>query len=249
MDAPQEKRFLELAERAYAQGNYCFTNFLDLASLSSFFRVLPALPPVPYALFGGAEGCERRMLRLGNADFCGYDQPFPIVCIHLFPLNKKFSDALTHRDFLGALMALGIERELLGDIIVRENEAYLFCLDRIAPYILQNFTQARRTTLSCQVVDAPPAGALFRTEKRVVQLASERADALIAHVYRLSRSDAQALFPQGKIYVDGRLCENTGYTPKTGEIVSVRGFGRFRYIGTESLSKKGKCNVTVEIYI
>ena len=249
MDAPQEKRFQELADRAYAQGHYCFTNFLDLASLGSFFRVLPALPPVPYALFGGAEGCERKVLRFGDADLCGYEMPFPIVCIRLFPLNRKFADALSHRDFLGALMALGIEREMLGDIIVRENEAYLFCLERIAPYILQNFTQAKHTTLSCEIVDAPPAGALFRTEKRLVQLSSERIDALIAHVYRLSRSDAQALFPQGRIYVDGRNCENTGYAPKAGEIISVRGFGRLRYAGTESMSKKGKHNVAVEIYI
>lgn len=249
MDAPLEKRFQELAERAYAQGNYCFTNFLDLAALSSFFRVLPFLPPVPYALFGGAEGCERKLLRLGNEDFCGYEMPFPIACIRMFPLNKKFADPLTHRDFLGALMALGLEREMLGDIMVRENEAYLFCLERIAPYILENFVQARHTTLCCEIVSTPPEGALFRTEKRVVQLSSERIDALIAHVYRLSRSDAQALFPTGKIFVDGRLCENTGYTPKPGEIISVRGFGRMRYTGTESLSKKGKCNVAVEVYV
>lgn len=249
MDVPQEKRFQELADRAYSQGSYAFTNFLDLAALNSFFRVLPSLPSIPHTLFGGADGCERRILRLGNEDFCGYDQPFPIECIRMFPLSKKFSDVLTHRDFLGALMALGMERELLGDIIVRENEAYLFCLDRIAPYILQNFTQAKHTTLSCEIVAAPPAGALFRTEKKLVQLSSERIDALIAHVYRLSRSDAQALFPQGKVFVEGRQCENTGLTPKAGEIISVRGFGRMRYVGTESLSKKGKCNVAVEIYI
>ena len=71
----------------------------------------------------------------------------------------------------------------------------------------------------------------------------------MAHVYKLSRGDAQALFPAGKIFVDGRLCENTGAAPKAGQIISVRGFGRFRYQGLDSLSKKGKSNVVVELYV
>ena len=249
MDDAIEKRLSELVRRSYAQGCYCFTNFLDLQALSVWERIRPALPPVKATLFGGLEGCERKILRLGDESACGYDVPFPIRCIRAVPLNKKFADPLTHRDFLGALMALGIERELLGDIIIRDAEAYLFCVDRIAPYLTENFMQARHTSLRCEVVEAPPAGELFRTEKRVVQLSSERVDALIAHVYRLSRSDAQALIPAEKVFVNGRQCQSAGYTPKPGEIVSVRGFGRMRYIGAESVSKKGKYNVAVEIYI
>ena len=241
MDDAQAKRFLELAQRAWNQGTYAFTNFLDLAALTCFYQTAPALPPVPYALFGGAEGCERKVLRLGDEGFCGYDQPFPIACLKITPVNPRFAEPLTHRDFLGALMALGVQRELLGDIIVRENETYLFCLERIADYIAVNFTQARHT--------APPAGALFTLRRQTVQLSSERLDALVAHVYKLSRGDAQALFPAGKIFVDGRLCENTGATPKAGQIISVRGFGRFRYQGLDSLSKKGKSNVVVELYV
>ena len=149
----------------------------------------------------------------------------------------------------GSLMALGMERELLGDIVVRENEAFLFCEERIAPYITQNFTQARHTFLNCEAVERLPEGALFETRRVTVQLASQRIDALIAHVYRLSRSEAQALFPAGKIFVSGRLCESPGYTPKTGDILSVRGFGRMKYVGIESKSKKGKENTAVDVYI
>lgn len=249
MDDKQAKRFQELAGRAWRQGTYAFTNFLDLAALTCFYQTVPSLPPVPWALSGGAEGCERKVLRLGDEGFCGYEQPFPIVCLKITPLNPRFAEALTHRDYLGALMALGIERELLGDIIVREKETYLFCLERIADYIVVNFTQARHTALRCQQVDAPPAGALFTLRRETVQLSSERLDALVAHVYKLSRADAQALFPAGKIFVDGRLCENTGAVPKAGQIISVRGFGRFRYQGLSSLSKKGKSNVDVDLYV
>ena len=249
MEEAQEKRFEELFRRYNAQGVYLFTNFLDLAALSTLQRILPRLPRAPYTLFGGAEGCERRMLRLGSEEECGYEEPFPIACIRIAPASARFAEKLTHRDFFGALMNLGFERELLGDIIVREEGAYLFCLERIAPYVAQSLTQVRRTTVRCSLLDAPPEGALFKLERQVVQLASVRADALIAHVYKLSRSDAQALFAQGRVFVDGRECRDTGYTPKTSEILSVRGFGRMRYVGVDSLSKKGKSNTAVELFV
>ncbi|MBQ9197151.1 MAG: hypothetical protein IJ157_07885 [Clostridia bacterium] len=248
MEEAQEKRFEELFRRYNAQGLYLFTNFLDLAALSTLQRVLPRLPRAPYTLFGGAEGCERKMLRLGSEEECGYEEPFPIACVLIAPASAKFAEKLSHRDFLGALMNLGFERELLGDIVVREEGAYLFCLERIAPYIAQSLTQVRRTTVRCSQMPELPDGALFKLERQVVQLASVRADALVAHVYKLSRSDAQALFVQGRVFVDGRECRDTGYTPKAGEILSVRGFGRMRYVGVDSLSKKGKSNTAVELF-
>lgn len=249
LDDTQEKRFQELFRRYDTQGVYLFTHFLDLAALNTLNRCLPRLPPAPWTLFGGAEGCERKMLRLGSEEECGYDQPFPIACVRMAPASAKFAEKLTHRDFLGALMNLGFERELLGDIVVREEEAFLFCEERIAPYIQQSLTQVRRTTVRCSIMDALPQGDLFRLERRVVQLASVRADALVAHVFKLSRSDAQALFAQGRVFVDGRACADTGYTPKEGEILSVRGFGRMKYIGVDSLSKKGKSNTAVEVFV
>lgn len=249
MDDTQEKRFQELFKRYEAQGVYLFTNFLDLAALSVLQRAVPRLPRVPWTLFGGAEGCERKMLRLGSEEECGYEQPFPIACLRIAPASVRFAEKLTHRDFLGALMNLGFERELLGDIVVREEAAYLFCVERIAPYIAQSLTQVRRTTVRCAQMERLPEGELFRLERQVVQLASVRADALVAHLFRLSRSDAQALFAQGRVFVDGRECRDTGYTPKPGEILSVRGFGRARYIGVDSLSKKGKSNTAVEVFV
>ncbi len=249
MDEMFKKRVLEWADRSWNQGIYCFSHFLDLAQRSDFLSMVPSLPNVPWALYGGAEGCERQMLRFGSQDSCGYDAPFPIQCLKISPLNAKFAEPLTHRDYLGSLMALGIERETMGDIAVKPEGAYLFCEERIAPYIVEHFTQARHTFLHCEPAEAPPEGALFETRRVTVQLSSQRVDALTAHVFKMSRGDAQALFPAGKIFVGGRLCESPGYAPKPGDIISVRGYGRFRYAGVESLSKKGKENTAVELFI
>ncbi len=249
MDEVFKKRVLEWADRSWSQGVYCFSHFLDLAARSDFLSLAPSLPPAGWKLFGGAEGCERQMLRLGSEDTCGYDAPFPIQCLKISFVSPKYAESLTHRDYLGALMALGVERETMGDIVVRPDGAYLFCEERMAPYILQNFTQARRTALSCAVTETPIEGALFKTQRMTVQLSSQRVDALIAHVYRMSRSQAQALFPAGKVFVSGRLCESPGYTPKAGDILSVRGYGRMKYLGIDSLSKKGKENTAIELFV
>ncbi len=249
MDETLKKRLTELANRSYGQGVYCFTHFLDLAGRSDFMSLVPSLPPAPWTLFGGAEGCERQMLRFGSEDLCGYSQPFPIAILRLAPLSAKFAEPLTHRDYLGSLMALGMERELLGDIVVRKDAAYLFCEERIAPYIAEHFVQARHTSLSAEIIQELPEGALFETKRMLVQVASQRVDALVAHVFKMSRGDAQALFPAGKVFVSGRLCESPGHAPKPGDVISVRGFGRFRYCGVESLSKKGKENTAVELFV
>lgn len=249
MDDVLKKRLSEWAERSYNQGVYSFSHFLDLAGRSDFLSLLPALPPVPYTLFGGVPDCERLMLRFGDEALCGYDQPFPIVCLQIRPLSEKFAEPLTHRDYLGALMALGIERELLGDIAVMPNETYLFCEERIAPYITENFRQARHTALSCHPAPRLPEGPLFETRRVTVQLSSQRSDALIAHVFRLSRAQAQALFPAGRVFVSGRLCLSPGYAPKPGDILSVRGLGRMKYQGVESLSKKGKENTVIDLFV
>lgn len=244
-----EKRFRELFARADAQGCYVFTNFLDLAALNTLHQILPTLARVPFTLFGGAEGCERKILRVGSEELCGYEEPFPIACVMIAPASLRFAEKLTHRDYLGALMNLGIERELLGDIIVREEGAYLFCVERIAPYLAEGITQVRRTTVRCRMLDSVPEGELFKTERMTVQLASVRLDALIGHIYRLSRAEAQALILHGKVFADGRECGDASYSPKNGEIISVRGYGRVRYMGVDSISKKGKCNIAVERYI
>ena len=247
MSLDDKKRFIELAARADARCRYCFTEFLDLAGQNELQSVKRQLA-VPYSLFGGVEGCERRVARFGSEDICGYEEPFPIVCLKISPRSAKFAETLTHRDFLGSLMALGIERELLGDIVVHDS-AYLFCLERIAPFIIDSLSEVKHTYVNVTQVEAPPEGELFKTQSISVQIQSERLDALVAHIFKLSRGDAQELFGRDLIFVNGAACPNTSYAPKSGDIVSVRGYGRFKYIGVSSLSKKGKSNVTAELYI
>ena len=242
------KRFLELGERSYSAGIFTFTDFLGLAEQSVFRECARALGGIRYTLFGGAVGCERVMIRFGSEEELGYSVDFPIVCIKAEPRSQKFADKLTHRDFLGALLNLGIERETLGDIAIIDNVGYIFAAEDIAPFILAELTRAKHTDLTLSLTE-PPTESLFKTERRTVQISSERLDAVIAKTFSLSRDEAQLLFSRGLVFADGREIESASYTPKAAERISVRGKGRFTYLGIEGLSRKGKLNVAIDLYI
>ena len=244
-----KKRLVELGRKSYNSGIFTFTDFLGLAEQSAFSEVKRELGGISYEVFGGAEGAERVIIRFGSEEELGYSMPYPISIIKVEPQSQKYADRLTHRDFLGALLNLGIERHTLGDIVIIDNVGYIFALESIAPYIADSLIKVRRTDVSVSIITELPEGELYRTERKNVQISSERLDAVIARVYSLSREDAQALFKKRLVFADGREIDSTSYAPKENEKISVRGHGRFIYIGRQSLSKKGKLNVAVEMYV
>ncbi|MDL2218044.1 YlmH/Sll1252 family protein [Christensenellaceae bacterium OttesenSCG-928-M15] len=248
-DAKLQRRFLELAERAHATGRYTYTNFLNLMELDAFSRMEKSLRAIPFTLFGGADGCERKLIRFGDASSCAYEEEMPIACLKIEPRNSKFSDPLTHRDFLGSIMSLGVERETIGDIFVMDNTAHVFALKHIAPYILSELVSIRRTAVICAIVENMPVTAGAKKESEQIQLVSERLDAVVAHAYKLSRNDSLALFKSGKIFVNDRLVENSSYPVKPQDAVSVRGYGKFLYGGVVGTTRKGKLLARIEKYV
>lgn len=244
-----KKRFIELSRKSFNAGIFTFTDFLGLNEQSAFNEIKKELRGVRYEAFGGAVGAERVIVRFGSVDELGYSVPYPISIIKAEPVSRKYADKLTHRDFLGAILNLGIERDTLGDIVIIDNVGYIFALESIAPYIAEGLLKVKRTDVCAKIVTELPAGELYRTEQRTVQISSERLDSVIARVFSLSREDAQMLFKKRLVFADGREIDSPSYTPKENEKISVRGHGRFIYLGTQSLSKKGKLNVSVEVYV
>ena len=243
-----KKRFIELARKSDNSGYFTFTDFLGLAEQSAFAEIKKELRGIKYEAFGGAEGAERVVIRFGSEDELGYSVPYPISIVKVEPHSQKFAEKLTHRDFLGAILNLGIERDTLGDIVIIDNVGYIFALDDIATYIADSLIKVRRTDVNASISQDLPEGELYRTERKNVQISGERLDAVVAKVFSLSREDAQSLFKKRLVFDDGKEIESTSYTPKPGEKISVRHHGRFIYVGQQSLSKKGKLNVAVDLY-
>ena len=244
-----KRRFIELSSKADNGAYFTFTDFLGLPEQSAFSEVKTKLGHCKYTVFGGAEGAERVVIRFGDPDEIGYEADFPILCIKIEPIAKKFADKLTHRDFLGALLNLGIERSTLGDIVISDNVGYVFALENMAEFIQNELSRVKRTDVKAQIIDTLPDVELYHTEQKRIQLSGERLDAIIAKVYSLSRDDAQSLFKKRLVYVNGKLCESVSYTPKENDKISVRGYGRFIYRGYDGLSRKGKLNAIVDVYV
>ena len=173
------KRLTELSNRSFSRGVWTFSDFLDLNGQDALSRAVKASP---YHLDGGFFGAERAVACFGSEELCGYDAPAPIVCVCVRPASEKFADKLTHRDFLGSIMALGVKREVLGDILIRDNVGYVVCLDSIAPYIADSLTSVKHTTVRCSVTDDIPQDAAPKPETREINVASLRLDAAVARV-------------------------------------------------------------------
>ncbi len=242
------QRLKELAKRSYNNSKYTFTDFMSCADLEEFYKNEKDLSFASPELFGGCELSERKMIRFGNENEIGYSEGFPITALSIKPLANKFADDLNHRDFLGALMNLGIRREMLGDIFIKDKEACVFCKDTIADFIIDNLTRVKHTTVKVTRADNTDALTAPTIEEKVIQVSTARIDAVISKVYNLSRQKALELFVQGLVFLNGRNLTENSKSLKNGDIISVRGYGKFEFTGELGVSKKGKLNVKVGIY-
>lgn len=232
--------------RQYERNRYAFSEFLGLAEQDEMLRDLREFPRVPYVLFGGTENAERVVLRLGSPEEFGYEEDWPISLVEVRPKNAKFSDDLSHRDFLGAIMNLGLTRERIGDIYIADHVGYVFVLTANAPFLCEQLERVKHTSVECSIIDELPPIPAAEPREAVVQCASLRVDLVLAKLYNLSRNGAAELFTQGRVFIDGRLCESGSRELAFGETVSVRGHGRFWLAEDRGLSRKGKHNLLVQ---
>lgn len=238
------KRFSQLHTRAFSQNTYIYTDFLTASEQD----ILLSSVSHGVSLYGGFCNSERNIAVFGSEDEFGYKAEPPVVCIKASPLNKRFSDELSHRDVLGALMTLGIKREVVGDIFINDNGAYIFCLERLAEFIKENLTRIKHTSISCEITSELPENIGGTLQKISLIIASPRLDAVVGGIFKLSRSSAAALVSSKKVFINGKLTENTSYNLKENDTVSVRGYGKFKWQGVFGETKKGRAKAEALIY-
>ena len=247
-------RIAELAERSYGKGIYTFTDFLSLSEQSTVIEMQRDLSYAHPSFFGGADFCERRILRFGCEDEMGYDEPYPICAVEVSPSAPAFATPLTHRDFLGAILNLGIERSVIGDIAIdrESNTAYVFCLESIADFIAESLVKVKRENVKCRIIydlSELPGGIEPSLLRKTLSVASERVDAVISAAWNISRTDSSDAVKAGLVFVNQRLCTSPSDNLKGGDLVSLRGRGRFIYLGVNYVSRKGRDNVSVDMFV
>jgi len=160
------------------------------------------------------------------------------------------SRPLTHRDYLGALTGLGVDRSICGDILVRSDGADLIILQSMADYLLQNYVQAGRTALSGEI---HPLSELRQSETHTEQkhdtVASLRLDCCIASVFNMSRSKAQEFIGAGLVAVNNLLTDKADRTIDEGDKLTLRGQGKAKLISIGSPTRKDRLPVTWVKYL
>lgn len=243
------RHIFDLAKRSYQNNQYTFTDFLTPAVLGDFFESIAELPPCGYDISGGYENAERVMIRFGKEEDLGYIEDFPITCISIRPVAEKFADQLSHRDVLGAIMNIGMEREKLGDIMIRDNRIWVLSTPGLAAIIIRELTRIKHTSVICSIEEAVKEALKPQFEELKIQASSERIDGIVAKLCKLSRNEAAKLFVESKVAVNGRITSNHSYLLKENDVISVRGYGKFRYLKISGVTRKGNNLISIEKYI
>ena len=232
------KRLQELALRARYSSVPAFTRFLE-PSLNRAVLSAAAQAEVHAAFWGGYEGAERCI-----AAFYADDAPqvweYPLCCLEM-KWNSKYANP-GHRDLLGAVMGLGLDRSATGDIAMgsEDGTAYLFAHYDVESYIAMNLESAGRASLKIRPAQAEPA---FREPEGIalrVTVSSPRLDSVIAAALKLSRSEAQRLIEGGLVKRNHTEELRGDVHLEEGDLLSVRGHGRMRIDGFDGITRKGR---------
>lgn len=243
-----QKRLIELSKNAYHRGIVTFSDFLNLNELNILHTIPKDELYSAYHTFGGYDYSERQMAAFLPDALC-YTPEYPFSILKVSPVQKKFSDKLSHRDYLGAVLNLGIERCKIGDILVEEEFAILFVHKSLENYLLDELRRIKHTSVVVSVEDVQEFHYRPSTKEINGTVSSLRLDSLLALAFSSSRSKLVSLIEGGRVFVNGKLVTSNGYQIKENDIVSVRGLGRFRYIETVSQTKKGRYYITLELYV
>ena len=237
---------LDRLKAAQNKNHATFTDFMNPQRSVVFLQQFTK-KGVAVRAYGGYDDAERMML--------GFAAPYPDEPLSngSFPItpltityNERFSRQLTHRDFLGAVLGLGLDRGKIGDIRIGESGAVMYAAQEVAGYITENLQQVGRTTVTATPYIELPGIETTGTEKRIT-VASLRLDAVISVAFYLSRGKASALIDSEKVFVNWSIAKKT-LQLSAGDIVTIRGTGRLRIDTILGPTKKDRVALTITLF-
>lgn len=255
------QHYIDQIDKAYQRGIPVFSHFasfrqieLGFSALESYYGKGEVFQGMQYLMYGGYPKAERQMFCFLGDKFIPEESDFPISCIKIAPANKRFCETLSHRDYLGTIMGLGITREQIGDILVEKDEvhhaytAYVFCVEDKKD-LIQEITRIKHTTVTVSEVQFANSGFCPAFKEIIGSVSSFRLDAIISLAIKTSRSQSLVLIREGNVMIQGRVCTENAKKLEENDVFSIRGYGKFVFVKSSSPSKKGRFRVTLQQYI
>ncbi len=190
-------------------------------------------------IFGGYENAERVSLLFAPKKSTFNNSYYNIDILKVSYITK-YSRELKHSDYLGSLLGLSIKRELVGDILVEEDCAYIFVLNTMSDYIVQNLKKVGRTNIKIQKTSEDFEFVSKTPEEFSTTVSSLRIDVVICKIFNLSRNDVKELFDSGKVFVNWISVNDISKVVKDDDVITLRGHGRIKFSHTTGTNKKGK---------
>lgn len=199
---------------------------------------------IKFGFFGGYEGADRVFLGCFPDWMESYEYPITAITF-----SYRTSDKLSHRDFLGSLMALGIKRETVGDILIEEGRAVAFVADEITDYILSQIEKIGRTGVELKKDYKEPLPSRGELREFTETVASLRLDCVVAAAGKLSRNIANEKISNGFVSVNSVTVEKSTKFVSDGDILTVRGIGKFIISSSDGRTKKDRVVLKYKKYI
>ena len=250
----EDKMLLAGAEDKYKQCldqyRLTYTNFLDIRQRSLVESMVNGIPgsgkDVRCVFYGGYEDAERT-IAVFLPDYADESEcPISVVRAKA-PANGR---KLTHRDYLGALMGLGLKREMVGDILTNERGADIIVMDDIKDFILLNYSKAGRVSLQ---LDEASISELIIPERKTVTtrdtVASLRLDNVVSSAFKLSRAKAAEAIRAGLVFLNSIEAEKTDMQVKEGDKLVLRGKGKAILTEVGGKTRKDRIPVVIERYM
>lgn len=227
---------------AYNKGIPSFTKFFCKPNIWMYFIKNFSNNNFLVEAKGAFEECDRRILSFNNI----YSIPFPYKIIKIN--NKSKFNNLSHKDYLGAIMALGIEREKLGDLRVIDNSAIVPVYDEVANYILYELKNVGKAPVSIEEIteDNLPISNFLRG---VIIVPSLRLDNVVSKLANISRGKAVDIIDSGKVLIDYSKSIDKSKEVKDGQRVTISGVGKFIIREIVGNTKSGRYKVKMNKFI
>ena len=240
-------KLVDLAEQVQRSQKFRFSGFLDPFGQEIAETVAANYADLKTDFEGGYQGAERCRAVFVHEDFPGTPGDFDIDCVEA-RWNGQFA-RLSHRDVLGALMSLGIERDRFGDLLVASDSVKIICDSKMAEYLLQELKQIGPVGVECQ---RSALDTIAPKEERCKEIsatvASLRVDAVAAAGFGFSRSRAASDIAADKMKLNWQPVKNASQTVKEGDMLSMRGRGRLEIAEIRGTTKKGRTALTLKRY-
>ncbi|TFE31751.1 RNA-binding protein [Cohnella luojiensis] len=250
---PDEKSFVDRAwewvERAAERHETKRTDFLDPRQAHILFALANRHPDAQVVLNGGGTQAERQRAIIAPDYKTLEDEDMGIVVLDISSDDRRISE-LDHGDYLGALLGLGIKRDKIGDLHVSEEGCHALIAEEIGDFLIGHMKQAHRVDVRVTVRPLSELREITSTlEEQVISVASMRLDGVASDVFRLSRTKIVAPIKAGRCRVSWKPVEDPSHPLREGDVVSMKGFGRFKILEVEGLSKSGRIRVRVGKFV